>query len=82
MVKFIFNLLKINMGGNKFLPGLAQFAVVEKATGVSLDACENSFDIEQVLYSDLSLATYVVVGGIGANAVAGSDDDGDEYAQQ
>ena len=49
---------------------------------MSLDARENSFDIEQVLYSALSLTTYVVVGGIATNAIANSDDDGDEYAQQ
>ena len=82
MAKLIVNMLKINRGGNKFLTRPAQFAVVKKASWMSLDTGENSLDIEQVLYPTLSLITYSIVGSIATNALANSDDDGDEDDQQ
>ena len=82
VIKFILHLLKICTCGNKFSLGAEQLAAVEKAAGVCADTGENSFDIEQVLHSALSLATQAGIDSVGTKAKTDASANGNEYAKQ
>src|SRR5258708_37446582 len=81
VVKLILHLLKIRASGSYFLLGVVQLAGIEEAAGMSTDASENSFDIEQVLHTALCLAKHIIINGIGAGGEGDSNSNGGKYAK-
>ena len=55
MTQHVLHLLKVVVGCREFLLCTMQFVTIKKTGGVAFDTCENSFDVEQVLYGIVSL---------------------------